>query len=123
MSYTKKSQESEKKLAKNKRKQRIRKKILGTQERPRLSVFKASKHVYCQVIDDLKGHTLVSSSSFEKGNHRNASVKVCEELGVLIAERCKAAKIEKIVFDKNGNKYHGRVKAVAEGARKAGLNF
>ena len=123
MSDIKKSKESSKRQVKNKRKLRIRKKIQGTAERPRLSVFKTARHVYCQVIDDTTGHTVASSSSFEKANHRVATVKVCEELGELVAERCKTANITQIVFDKNGNKYHGRVKAVAEGARKAGLVF
>lgn len=105
------------------RKKRIRKKIRGTSERPRLSVFKSAKHIYAQVIDDVKGHTLVSVSSFEKGAHKRANVKACEELGRLVAERCMSSQIEKIVLDKNGNKYHGRVKAFADGARSGGLSF
>jgi len=105
------------------RKKRIRDKVTGTAIRPRLSFFKSSKHVYAQIIDDEKGCTLASVSSFEKGNHMRASVKVCEELGKLMAERCKKQSIEKIVFDKNGNKYHGRVKAFADAARLGGLSF
>jgi len=105
------------------RKKRIRKSISGTTERPRLSVFKSAKHIYAQVIDDVSGHTLVSVSSFEKGNHKRANAEACVELGKLIAERCKSNKIEKIVFDKNGNMYHGRVKAFADGARSGGLSF
>lgn len=108
---------------KQRRKKRIRSKISGTEARPRMSVFKSSKHIYVQVIDDIKGHTLVSASSFEKGNHQKATKEACEELGKLLAERCKGKNISSIVFDKNGNQYHGRVKAVAEGARSGGLVF
>lgn len=105
------------------RKRRIRARITGTAERPRLSVFRSAKHVYAQVIDDVAGHTLVSASSFEKGNHRRADVEVCTEIGKLVAERCQAKNITKIVFDKNGNQYHGRIEAVATGARDGGLHF
>ncbi len=107
-----------------KRKKRIRKKITGTSERPRLSVFKTAKHVYCQVIDDSIGVTLVSASTFEKGGRMDsANVVACTQIGELIAKRCLEKSIDKIVFDKNGNQYHGRIKALAEGARSAGLCF
>ena len=106
------------------RKKRIRKRISGSSERPRLSVFRSAKHVYAQVIDDTKGATLVAVSSFEKGNRLpSANAEECKKLGLLVAERCKAKKISKIVFDKNGNIYHGRVKALADGAREGGLQF
>ncbi|MBP6218348.1 MAG: 50S ribosomal protein L18 [Oligoflexales bacterium] len=105
------------------RKKRVRKKIEGTAERPRLSVFKSAKHIYAQVIDDEKGVTLAQVSSFEKGQKMKANVEACSELGRLVAERCKLKNIEKIVFDKNGNMYHGRIKAFADGARVAGLIF
>ena len=108
---------------KTKRKKRIRKKISGTAERPRLSVFRSARHVYAQVIDDVTGTTLASASSFEKGNHRNANIEVCAEVGKVIASRCKDKQISKIVFDKNGQQYHGRVKALADGAREGGLVF
>lgn len=108
---------------KERRKKRIRKKISGTVERPRLSVFRSSRHVYAQVVDDVKGHTLVSVSSFEKGQTKRANVECCVELGKLIAKRCQEQDIKQIVFDKNGNKYHGRIKAFADGAREGGLNF
>jgi large subunit ribosomal protein L18 len=75
------------------------------------------------VINDLDGTTMVNASSFEKGNHRRATIGVCFELGKTLAERCKAANVNQIVFDKNGNKYHGRIKALAEGAREGGLQF
>ena len=112
-----------KKQLKLRRKRRIRGRINGTAERPRLSVFRSTKHVYAQVIDDVSGHTLVMASSFEKGRHRRADVEGCTEIGKLVAERCKAKNISKIVFDKNGNQYHGRVKALATGAREGGLLF
>lgn len=105
------------------RKRRIRARISGTAERPRMSVFRSTRHVYAQVIDDITGHTLVSASSFEKGNHKRANEEVCMEIGKVLAERCKAKNITKIVFDKNGNQYHGRIKAVATGAREGGLLF
>ena len=109
---------------KERRKMRVRKKVSGTAERPRLSVFRSLRHVYIQVIDDTKGVTLASASTFEKGNHKKSGNKeICHEIGKLIATRCLAKKIEKIVFDKNGNQYHGRTKAVADGAREAGLKF
>jgi large subunit ribosomal protein L18 len=106
------------------RKRRVRKKISGTTERPRLAVFRSARHVYAQVIDDTKGITIASVSSFEKdGKNKRANVEVCAELGKTIAERCKAKEISKIVFDKSGNRYHGRIKAFADGARAAGLDF
>ena len=114
---------SAKTVLRERRKLRIRKKISGTHERPRLSVFKSDRHVYAQVIDDLAGTTLASVSSFEKGKHRRANIEVCGELGKSLAERCKAKNINAVVFDKNGFTYHGRVKALAEGARAGGLQF
>jgi large subunit ribosomal protein L18 len=110
-------------LLRERRKMRIRKKIFGTTERPRLSVFRSDRHIYAQVIDDLKGATLACVSSFEKGQHRRANVGVCNELGKALAERCKAKSIGAVVFDKNGFAYHGRIKALAEGAREGGLQF
>ena len=112
-----------KKLLRDRRKTRQRAKISGTQDRPRLSVFKSSRHVFAQVIDDTAGRTIASASSFEKGNNRVATTEVCKEIGELLAKRCIDKKVSKIVFDTNGNKYHGRVKALAEGARAAGLVF
>lgn len=114
---------SEKTVLRERRKLRGRKKISGTTERPRLSVYRSDTHIYAQVIDDSKGATVVSASSFEKGKHRRASIPVCTELGKAIAERCKAKGIERVVFDKNGFTYHGRVKALADGAREGGLQF
>ena len=105
------------------RRWRTRKKVVGTAERPRMSVFKSSKNVYVQVIDDVIGKTLVSASSFEKGNHRQANLDVCRDVGRVVAERCKKSNIDRVVFDRNGSRYHGRVKAIAEAAREAGITF
>ncbi len=107
-----------------KRKQSIRKKIGGTPERPRLSVFKSNKYTYVQAIDDTKGVTLAAASNVEK-DQRVIKNKVAdlEKLGALIGKRLLEKKIDTVVFDRNGSRYHGKVKAVAEGARKAGLHF
>lgn len=106
-----------------KRKKRIRSKISGTAERPRLSVFRSTKHVYVQVIDDKAGKTLAQASSFEKELKSSANVDGCKDIGKRLAERCIAQNIQSVVFDKNGKKYHGRVKAIADSARENGLKF
>ena len=100
---------------------RIRKKIVGTAERPRLSVFRSNKQIYAQVINDKAGVTLAAASSlgFEKMNKTEQAKKV----GLLVAERAKAAGLEAVVFDRNGYLYHGRVQSLADGAREGGLNF
>ena len=110
--------------------QRQRKRINGTAERPRLAVFRSVTHIYAQVIDDLTGHTLAAASSTEKslkklfaGDVRGGNRKGAEALGQVIADRLKEKGITRIVFDRGGNLYHGRVRAVAESARKAGLEF
>ena len=110
--------------ARLKRHKRVRSKISGTAERPRLDVFKSAKNIYAQVIDDVAGVTLVSASTNEKdfteyGGNKDAAKKV----GLMIAERCKAKGIENVVFDRGGYLYHGRVKELAEGAREGGLQF
>ena len=110
--------------ARLKRHKRVRSKISGTAERPRLDVFKSAKNIYAQVIDDVAGVTLVSASTNEKsfteyGGNKEAARKV----GNLIAERAKAKGIEAVVFDRGGYVYHGRVKELAEGAREGGLKF
>ena len=107
-----------------KRKQRARKKIFGTSLRPRLSLFRSEQHVYAQVIDDEKGYTLASVHSMGKESKiTRANVEACEKLGASLASLCKTKKISKVVFDKNGYQYHGRIKAFADGARKGGLEF
>ena len=110
--------------ARLKRHQRVRSKVSGTAQRPRLDVFRSAKNIYAQVIDDVAGVTLVSASTVEKdfteyGGNKDAAKKV----GLMIAERCKAKGIENVVFDRGGYLYHGRVQALAEGAREGGLNF
>lgn len=102
---------------------RVRKKINGTAELPRLSVFRSNKSIYCQVIDDLKGHTLASASSSDNGGVTGTKTEQAKAVGQLIAERAKSAGIETVVFDRGGYLYHGRVKALAEGAREGGLKF
>jgi large subunit ribosomal protein L18 len=104
---------------------RIRKIISGTPERPRLSVFRSSKQIYCQLIDDMAGQTMVAASSNEKGilEKKGTKVEKAKMVGQLIAERAKEHSIETVVFDRNGYLYHGRVKALADAARVGGLKF
>ena len=115
-------------LSRAKRHQHIRRHLSGTAERPRLVVFRSSKHIYAQLVDDIKGHTLVAISSQAADLAKDlaeakAKVDRATIVGVSLAEKAKAAKIEKVVFDRAGYLYHGRVKALAEGARKGGLLF
>lgn len=116
------SQSSKSKL-RLRRKKRIRLKVKGTPARPRLSVFRSARHIYAQVIDDMSGITLASVNSFSKDDKRRANTDRCSELGKSLAQACKEKSIEKVVFDKNGYTYHGRVKALADGAREGGLLF
>ncbi|WP_420457756.1 50S ribosomal protein L18 [Neolewinella sp.] len=104
--------------------QRVRKKIKGTAQKPRLNVFRSNKYIYVQLIDDENGHTLASASSYEAAvaNDGNKADQA-KEVGKLIAERAKAAGIERALFDRGGYLYHGRVKSLAEGAREGGLNL
>ncbi len=107
-----------------KRKLSIRKKIGGTPDKPRLSVYKSNKHTYIQAIDDVSGKTIASASNLEKDQRGSKNVvSEMEKLGILIGQRLIAKKIQTVVFDRNGYRYHGKVKAVADGARKAGLRF
>ncbi len=107
---------------------RVRAKISGTAARPRLNVFRSSAHIYAQVIDDLKGHTIVAASDLDEtvreraGTDATKSVRA-RAVGEVIAERAKQAGVEVVLFDRGGFLYHGRVKAVAEGARESGLKF
>ena len=109
------------------RKERIRKKVNGTTERPRLTVYKSLKHIVAQVIDDSTGRTLAEASSLSKelkGQNAEGDKKAdAKRVGTLIATKCKAAKVDAVVFDRNGFPYHGRIAAVAEAAREAGLTF
>jgi len=109
------------------RKRRIRNNVEGTSARPRLSVFRSAKHIYAQVIDDSQGKTLAASSSkvasFNADSSEGGKIAQATAVGSALAEACKAAGVEKVVFDRNGYNYHGRVKALAEGAREGGLSF
>jgi len=120
----KKVNRNEKRLIRHKR---IRKKVFGTSERPRLCVYKSLKYIYAQIIDDEKGHTLVAASSLEpeikSRLSSTKSIEAAEYVGRVIAERAKEKGITKVVFDRGGYPYHGRVKALAEAARQAGLEF
>jgi large subunit ribosomal protein L18 len=103
--------------------ERIRKKILGTSERPRLNVYRSLNHIYVQLIDDLQGNTVVFAHSAEGKKRTGGNVASAKEVGKLIAERAKAKGISQVVFDRGGYIYHGRVKALADAAREAGLQF
>ncbi len=113
---------SARKVNRLKKKIRIRKKINGTDERPRLCVFRSNKHIYAQIIDDVQGATLVSSSSL-KLEAKVAGVEMAKLIGKEIAKAASAKNIKAVVFDRNGYIYHGQVKAFAESARESGLNF
>jgi large subunit ribosomal protein L18 len=103
---------------------RIRRKLSGTADRPRLAVFRSVAHIYAQVIDDAKGTTIVSASSVDKGGRTNGgNVAAAKTIGKLVAERAKEKGIKSVVFDRGGYQYHGRVKALADAAREAGLEF
>ena len=103
---------------------RIRRKLAGSTERPRLAVFRSVAHIYAQVIDDSKGQTLVSASSVDKAGKTNGgNVAAAKAIGKLVAERAKEKGIKSVVFDRGGYLYHGRVKALADAAREAGLEF
>jgi large subunit ribosomal protein L18 len=103
---------------------RIRRKLSGTVERPRLAVFRSVAHIYAQVIDDVAGTTLVSASSVDKGAKTDGgNVAAAKTIGKLVAERAREKGIKSVVFDRGGYQYHGRVKALADAARAAGLEF
>jgi large subunit ribosomal protein L18 len=119
------------KQARLKRKKRIRKRMDGTPDRPRLSVFRSAKHIYAQVIDDTRGATLAAASTLESDIRKHPELKddakgkcsVAAVVGRVVAERAMAKGVKAVVFDRNGFIYHGRVKAVSDGAREAGLDF
>jgi large subunit ribosomal protein L18 len=102
---------------------RIRRRLAGTTERPRLAVFRSVKHIYAQVIDDTKGHTVVAASSAEADTKNGGNMAGAKAIGKLVAERAKDKGIKAVVFDRGGYLYHGRVKALADAARAAGLEF
>ena len=109
--------------ARARRKKRIRGKVTGTGERPRLSVFRSNKAIYAQVVDDLSGRTMVSARSAEVTSSGLDKSAVARRVGELVASRAREKDIEQVVFDRSGYLYHGRVKALAEGAREGGLVF
>jgi len=117
-------------IKRKRRQKRIRSKVSGTAKIPRLCVFRSANHIYCQLIDDEKGKTILAANDFEvdkkkskKDDKYSGKSGIAYNVGKLIAERAKEKKIKKIVFDRNGFDYHGRVKALAEGAREGGLEF
>ncbi len=117
----------EKEIARQRRKLRYKDKVRGTPERPRLCVFRSARHIYAQLIDDSRGHTLAAASTLspelrevERGKGK---IEIAKKVGALIAEKALALNIQKVVFDRNGFLYHGRVKALAEAAREKGLSF
>jgi large subunit ribosomal protein L18 len=116
-----------KKLARSKRKKRVRSRVIGTSERPRLNVFRSLKHIYAQAIEDTTGKTLASASTLSselKGSLRYpGNVEAATKVGELIAKKCLEKGIQKVVFDRSGYLYHGRIKALAEAARAGGLIF
>ena len=114
-------------IARKRRHRRIRTKISGTVSRPRLNVFRSLDHIYAQIIDDVEGKTIVSASTIDKGLRADISGKTKKEqatlVGKAIAERAKAAGVSMVLFDRGGYLYHGRIKALADGAREGGLDF
>ncbi len=111
-----------KRLQREKRRKRLRRKVVGTAERPRLSVYRSNLHIYAQLIDDYAGHTLAAADSREVEEAENRK-ETARRVGELVARRAAEASVEEVVFDRGGNKYHGRVAALAEGARSGGLKL
>ncbi|MGB1124409.1 MAG: 50S ribosomal protein L18 [Phycisphaeraceae bacterium] len=110
-------------VRRKRRKTGIRKGLFGSSEKPRLSVYRSSKHIYAQLINDFEGKTLASASTVQAKVTNGSNVEAAKQVGTKIAEAAKAAGIEQIAFDRNGFKYHGRVKALADAAREGGLKF
>jgi large subunit ribosomal protein L18 len=109
------------------RHQRVRQRVFGTPARPRLSVYRSNSHIYAQIIDDTKGHTLAAASTLDPEVRKAAApkspIEAAKDVGRLIASRAKAAKVNAVVFDRGGRMYHGRIKALAEASRESGLQF
>lgn len=114
-------------IARHKRKKRVRKKVIGTRQRPRLSVFRSLKHIYAQIIDDEAGDTLIAASTLspelKDSLSTQGNINAAKQVGALIARRAKEHQIESVIFDRGGNLYHGRIKALADAAREEGLQF
>jgi large subunit ribosomal protein L18 len=117
-----KNKTAHKTTKRQKNKARIRKKVDGTEARPRLAVFRSGKHMYAQIIDDASGKTLVAFSTLE-GELKSKNIETAKKVGAEVAKRALAKNIKNVVFDRSGYVFHGRVKAVADGAREAGLSF
>jgi len=117
----------ERRTARSKRQVRVRRKVKGTEERPRLSVFRSAKHIYAQIIEDTTGRTLATASTVAKdiadGQKYTGNVEAAKAVGTAIAKKALEQNIKQVVFDRNGFLYHGRVKALADAAREAGLSF
>lgn len=115
----------DKRAARDRRHLRVRKKVAGTPERPRLSVYRSLKHIYAQVIDDVNGVTVAAASTLDSNfeNKYGGNKDAAKIVGELVAQRCLEKGIENVVFDRGGNLFHGRVKALADGAREKGLKF
>ena len=110
--------------ARDRRHARVRKHLSGSTDRPRLAVYRSNRYIYAQVIDDVAGHTVAAASSQEKDlRSKTLTVETASEVGKLVAERAKAAGVSTVVFDRGGYKFHGRIKALADAAREAGLEF
>ncbi|MFO0774120.1 MAG: 50S ribosomal protein L18 [Nitrospiraceae bacterium] len=118
---------SKKSATLERRRQRVRKYISGTTERPRLSVYRSKGHIYAQIIDDLKGHTLAAASTMDAGLRKSlkstGTIAAAKAVGTLLAQRAKTANVSAVVFDRGGRVYHGRVKALADASREGGLQF
>ena len=105
------------------RHRRVRRRVIGAGDRPRLSVFRSNKQIYAQVIDDVAGHTIASASSTQNNDHGDGKIDVAKIVGTTIAKRAIKQGVNKVVFDRGGYRYHGRVKALADAARAEGLDF
>ena len=112
-----------KQIRRGRRKRGIRKRVIGTSECPRMTVYRSLGHIYVQIIDDLEGKTLVAASSLADKLEAGGNVDAAKKVGQSIADKAKAAGVEKVAFDRNGFRYHGRVKALADAAREGGLKF
>lgn len=123
MRLTLKKHTSMKVHARFKKKIRIRKRLKGTPERPRLSVFRSSRHIYAQIVDDSKGVTLVAASTLSFDADKQSGKEAAKAVGMTIAKQALSKEIKAVVFDRNGYVYHGRIQSLAEGAREGGLNF
>lgn len=123
MRVTIKKSASVKEVSRTKKKLRIRRKITGSAEKPRLSIFRSARHMYAQIIDDSKGVTIVAASTLDVDGLKGSNKSTATAIGKEIAKRALAKNINEVVFDRNGYLYHGRVKSLADGAREAGLKF